>query len=176
MESLDIMIEQARASGQHTLQGYLERERMKLMRQLTGAKQENPDVAAAVLGRVRLDEHERQRRAEEARQQKASMAAAQNVESKMREHACRLVLAEREVAKRQAEEKRRKAVEDAAVHLEPGMFAAAVVGLRTAQQNRWKAFERVLRVGGGMSPEQERNLRHDWEKGGAFESHNTPRQ
>ena len=174
VESLDIMIEQARASGQHTLQGYLERERMKLMRQLTGAKQENPDVAAAVLGRVRLDEHERQRRAEEARHQKASMAAAQNVESKMREHACRLVLAEREVAKRQAEEQRRKAVEDAAVHLEPGMFAAAVVGLRTAQQNRWKAFERVLRVGGGMSPEQERNLRHDWEKWDAFESHKHP--
>eukprot|EP00959_Pyramimonas_sp_CCMP1952_P020564 433944-Pyramimonas_sp.AAC.1 len=113
------MIEHARASGQHSLQAYLERERLKLLKQLTGAKQENPAVAEAVLGRLRFDEHERQRRAEEARKHRADTDAARGVEAKLREHACRLVLAEREVARRQAEEQRRKAVEHAAVHLEP---------------------------------------------------------
>ena len=54
------------------------------------------------------------------------------------------------------------------------MFSATVSGVRVAQQNRWKAFERVMRVGAAMSPEQERNLRHDWEKWDVFESHRTP--
>ncbi|CAK0911540.1 unnamed protein product, partial [Prorocentrum cordatum] len=174
VESVDIMIEHARASGRHSLQAYLERERLKLLKQLTGAKQENPAVAEAVLGRLRFDEHERQRRAEEARKHRADTDAARGVEAKLREHACRLALAEREVARRQAEEQRRKAVEHAAVHLEPQMFSAAVAGIRAAQHNRWKAFERVMLVGAALSPEQERNLRHDWQKWDAFESHQNP--
>ena len=174
VESLDIMIEQARASGQQQIQAMLERERRKTMKQLIGTRQENSEVASAVLERLRFDEHERQRREEEARKRKAEQAAARGVEERLREHACRLVLAEREGAQRRAEEERRKAVEDAAVHLEPSMFSATVSGVRVAQKNRWKAFERVMLVGAALSAEQERNLRHDWEKWDAFESHRNP--